>query len=350
MAGHRIERRGTRDYRCAACGWTWTREPVSSCPGVPRYAWWNTVPPHLKTATQLRQASLKPAGAIRGCVASARTWAGETWYWLYDVAEARPRRRVSEAQRAALAAARAAKERKAGEILQRAIEAQEEAARERVRRRKERRALTRERVALWAAALRARDDWRVIDCETTGLEPGSEIVSVAIVAPDGAVLLDTLIRPQGCISQEASAVNGLTTADVAGAPVFPQVYPEITHLLAERQVLAFNADFDRSMLYGECQRHGLPWIETVTWEDAMSPYSEWMGQWSAYWGHYTLQPLPRAAGAHEAAADCLAVLALLDRLAADLPAARAAATAIHARMEREERERQRRAEADDLPF
>ncbi len=80
LAAHRIERQGVRDYRCAACGWAWTRPPVSACPGVLRYAGWDAVPPHLKTATQLRQASLKPAGAVRGCVAGARAW-----YRLYAV-------------------------------------------------------------------------------------------------------------------------------------------------------------------------------------------------------------------------------------------------------------------------
>jgi len=83
-------------------------------------------------------------------------------------------------------------------------------------------------------------------------------------------------------------------------------------------------------------------------------YSAWCGQWSSYWGDDTWQPLPRTSGAHQAAADGLAVLALLDRLAADLPAAVAAAAPIHVRRAAllEERDRQRRAArgADEAPF
>ncbi len=344
MTRHRIERLGAREYRCKACEWTWTRTPVSACPGVPRYAWWPAVPVHLHTRTQLRADGLTPAGPIHGCVEMRDSWA-----WLYDVAETRPRRRVSAAQRAALATARAAKDRKAAE----AARHREEAAEERAWWREARHVLARERAARWAAELRGRDDWRVLDVETTGLEWGSEIVSVAIVAPAGDVLLDTLIHPQGCIERDASAVNGLTAADVAHAPPFPAVYPQIAHLLAERQVVAFNADFDRSMLSGVCRRHSLPWLETVTWEDAMAPYSAWCGQWSSYWRDYTWQPLLRTGGAHQAAADGLAVLALLDRLAADLLAAAAAAAPIHARRAAlEERDWHRHAAlgADDEPF
>jgi len=65
--------------------------------------------------------------------------------------------------------------------------------------------------------------------------------------------------------------------------------------------------------------------------------------WSSYWRDDTWQPLPRTGGAHAAADDGLAVLALLDRLTADLPAAPEAAAPIHARRAAlEERDRHRR--------
>ena len=35
-----------------------------------------------------------------------------------------------------------------------------------------------------------------LDLETTGLGPEDEVVAIGIVDPEGAVLLDTLVRPQ----------------------------------------------------------------------------------------------------------------------------------------------------------
>ncbi len=107
--------------------------------------------------------------------------------------------------------------------------------------------------------------------------------------------------------------------------VRPLAAHQSERLLAARQVVAFNADVDRSLLSGACRHHGLLPLDTMAWEDARDPYSAWRGQWSSYRRDYTWQPLPRTGGAHQAAADGLTVFALLDRLAADLPAAAAAA-------------------------
>jgi len=126
--------------------------------------------------------------------------------------------------------------------------------------------------------------------------------------------------------------------------VRPLAAHQIERLLAARQVVAFNADVDRSLLSGVCRRHGLPPLDTVIWEDARDPYSAWCGQWSSYWHDDTWQPPPHIGGAHAAAAD---------GLAADLPAAAAVAAPIHARRAAiKERDPHRRAtvRADEEPF
>src|ERR687886_1685068 len=74
MGRHQLERLSSQEWRCTSCTWTWTRPPVSSCPGVPRYGWWPAVPEHLKTQTQLKQAGLKPTGEVKGCVAGQTMW------------------------------------------------------------------------------------------------------------------------------------------------------------------------------------------------------------------------------------------------------------------------------------
>lgn len=61
----------------------------------------------------------------------------------------------------------------------------------------------REEQAAWARSLLARNDWVTLDTETTGLDKTTEAIQVAILAPDGAELLNSLVCPVGEISPAA---------------------------------------------------------------------------------------------------------------------------------------------------
>lgn len=81
---------------CQNCKWTWTREPQSVCPGVPRFGWgeWS---PNLKTKTQLRELKMKPGAEPRGAYFRAsKVGKAEQFMWLYDEAEAVPTRQPSK--------------------------------------------------------------------------------------------------------------------------------------------------------------------------------------------------------------------------------------------------------------
>jgi DNA polymerase-3 subunit epsilon len=52
-------------------------------------------------------------------------------------------------------------------------------------------------------------------------------------------------------------VHGITDDDVAGAPGWEQVLPRLLEVTRDRQVLAYNADFDRSVVAADTRRHGL---------------------------------------------------------------------------------------------
>src|SRR6185437_1044792 len=47
----------------------------------------------------------------------------------------------------------------------------------------------------WARELLTRDDWVVLDTETTGLDAGAEVIDLAVLDRNGTVLLETLLRP-----------------------------------------------------------------------------------------------------------------------------------------------------------
>lgn len=101
----------------------------------------------------------------------------------------------------------------------------------------------------------------VVDVETTGLaaDRGDRVCEVAVLraAPnEEPVLVDGLVNPGRPIGAGASAVNGITDADVAHAPPFRELIPAIDALLAEAVLVAHNAPFDLSFLNMEYARAG----------------------------------------------------------------------------------------------
>lgn len=176
----------------------------------------------------------------------------------------------------------------------------------------------RDEAVQWARELLGRSDWAVLDTETTGLDGSAQVIQVSVVGADGAVLLDTLIRPHGQIPREAIAVHGITDEMVADAPAYPDVHPTLGRALGNRTVVCYNAPFDARMLRQSALRHGLQ-PHPVVWTCAMAMYARYVGQWSSHHGGYRYQKLPRGPAyrglKHQAVDDCLATLDLVRRMA-----------------------------------
>lgn len=95
--------------------------------------------------------------------------------------------------------------------------------------------------------------YAVVDVETTGTDPETdEVVSLAVVRldPDGVetARYATLVRPSRPIPAEATAVHGITDADVATAPALADIAPRLLALLEGAVFAAHNAPFDLAML------------------------------------------------------------------------------------------------------
>lgn len=176
----------------------------------------------------------------------------------------------------------------------------------------------RDRAARWARDLVDRSDWAILDTETTGLDASAEVIQVAIVGPDAAILLDTLIRPSGRIPPDAVAIHGIGNDRVAGAPTYAEVHPVIGAILQGKVAVCYNAAFDSRLLRQTAIRYRLA-PHRVTWDCAMEMYARYAGEWSPRRGGYRYPKLPRGPAYrgqnHQAVDDCLATLDLIRRMA-----------------------------------
>ena len=103
----------------------------------------------------------------------------------------------------------------------------------------------------------------VFDLETTGPDRLTDrIVEVAAVkvAPDGEVaVFETRVNPGVKIPREATAVHGITDADVADAPPFAEVAPRLAAFLEGCDLAGYNLrGFDVPLLARELERAKVP--------------------------------------------------------------------------------------------
>lgn len=106
-------------------------------------------------------------------------------------------------------------------------------------------------------------DFTVVDVETTGLsaDRGDRVCEIGMVRIRGSAVVDTfgtLIDPTVPVSAGAFAVNGISPAMLAGAPLFEDVLPRIAAMLEDSVLVAYNAPFDVSFLDNEFRLAGRP--------------------------------------------------------------------------------------------
>lgn len=141
------------------------------------------------------------------------------------------------------------------------------------------------------------EDWLVLDTETTGLERG-EIVQIAIVHRLGDVLLNTFVKPKEPIPADATAIHGITDAMVENAFTWQDVRNRVFDILYGRNVIIYNAVYDRKMMHQSGERWGMPktdWKEIASFWCAMEAFAEHYGDYNEYRQSYRWQKLSTAA-------------------------------------------------------
>jgi len=105
-----------------------------------------------------------------------------------------------------------------------------------------------------------------VDLEATGLDPREDrIVEMAIVrAEDGLVLLHQRFHPGIPIPEPATAVHGITDADVAHSDGFALHAPRVQAILENVVILGYNSRlYDTVMIDAELRRAGEKGLDLV---------------------------------------------------------------------------------------
>lgn len=104
----------------------------------------------------------------------------------------------------------------------------------------------------------------VVDTETTGVTDSDAVCEIAAVRFEGGqevASFSSLVNPGVPISAGASAVNGITDADVANAPTLPELAADLFAIGKGAAPCAYNAPFDRTMIHRQLQRLNCPALD-----------------------------------------------------------------------------------------
>ena len=172
----------------------------------------------------------------------------------------------------------------------------------------------------WAAERLADSKTVFVDTETTGLpsrDPDTEICQIAITDTKGRPLFSMLIKPNKPMGAEVIGVHGITNEQVQNQPIFPQVAKFLSFVLEDRHLVAYNADFDIKLLWSLYKKYDQDLPKVAGASCAMDRYSEWVGDWNEKKSGYKWQKLPQLSGlpAHDAFADCLSTIKVLEMMA-----------------------------------
>lgn len=124
-----------------------------------------------------------------------------------------------------------------------------------------------------------------LDVETTGVIPGVDgVVQVAVVRFGGGEVVGrevSLIDSGRCIPEAATAIHGISSEMVKGAPTLMQFFERasVLALLAEAQPGAYNAPFDRGFLpLRVLSDWTWPWLDPLVFVRVVDRYVRGQGR------------------------------------------------------------------------
>lgn len=157
----------------------------------------------------------------------------------------------------------------------------------------------------WARSRLRLKDAVILDTETTDLF--GQVVQVSVIDLTGQVLLSTLVRPSTTVSPAATAVHGICDQVLQDSPTLDAIAAQLLATTRGRQLLAYNAPYDRQVLATGLRDVGVDpahLADPQNWVCLMRARSVVEGRgWTAL------------GGPHHALGDCLATLEVLHVIA-----------------------------------
>lgn len=178
----------------------------------------------------------------------------------------------------------------------------------------------------WAQLLLQESNFVILDTETTGLDEQAEICQIALLDSTEKELLNSLVKPTVEISEEATAIHGITNDLVKDAPTFDQLLLPILKAVGRKDLVIYNTKFDLRLIRQSLKPYDILlafptnyrrgcriFLNGSSIHCAMQWYFQWVGEWNHYHDDYKWQPLP--GGDHSAMGDCKATLAAIKQMA-----------------------------------
>lgn len=177
-----------------------------------------------------------------------------------------------------------------------------------------------EKASAWAKERLNDPKTVIVDCETTGIlrnDPTTEIVQLAVTNTAGKPLFCMLLKPAQPMTEQLVNIHGISNEMVFDCPTFPQVAKLISFVLEGKHVVAYNADFDISLIVHLFKKYNAEAPKFAGASCCMDRYSEWKGEWNASKEGIRWQKLPNLSGmpAHDALSDCISTLKVMELMA-----------------------------------
>lgn len=177
-----------------------------------------------------------------------------------------------------------------------------------------------EKATKWAKERLSDSTTVIVDIESTGLlreDPNTEIAQICVLNMQGRPLFSMLLKPSQQMSDTVINIHKISNEEVIDQPTFPQVAKMISFVLENKHVVAYNAEFDISLLWHMFKKYEIPVPKIAGASCAMDKYSEWSGEWSPKKGGFKWQKLPNFIGesSHDAFNDCRNTLKVIEKVA-----------------------------------
>jgi DNA polymerase III epsilon subunit-like protein len=172
----------------------------------------------------------------------------------------------------------------------------------------------------WACERLSDANTVILDLESTGIlreDPETEVAQICIMNLKGRPLFSMLLKPSQPMSDKVIDIHKIANDDIAEQPIFPQIAKIISFVLKDKHVVAWNAEFDITLLWHMFKKYELEKPKVAGISCAMDRYSEYAGEWSVKKNGFKWQRLPNFLGlqSHDALNDCQNTLKAIEKMA-----------------------------------